>query len=89
MELNVGPLFAILATMSAGLTDASIRRGVQGIPAFVGLHITIFLGIPLLIIASTLTGQIFDMSNMSKQGYILLVGAGLKSLGLALGLSGA
>jgi drug/metabolite transporter (DMT)-like permease len=41
------------------------------------MHITIFVGVPLLAIASTVTGQIKDLPNLSTQAYLLLVGAGL------------
>lgn len=76
----IGPLFAILATISYGLTITSIRRGMQGIPAFLAIHITIFLGIPLLVVAAAVTGQLFGLSNLSTQAYLLLVAAGLNQL---------
>lgn len=48
-----------------------------GISAFLGIHITVFIGIPLLAIAATLTGQLFDLPNLSTKSYILLVTIGL------------
>ena len=41
------------------------------------LYITIFFGIPLLVIAAIITGQLFDLPNISTQGYLLLAAAGL------------
>lgn len=45
-------------------------------PAFVGVHITIFLGVPLLVIAASITGQLSDLPNLSTKNFILLAAAG-------------
>lgn len=68
---------AILSAISFGLSNASTRRGVQGIPAFLGIHITVFVGIPLFVVAATTTGQLLDLVNLSTKSYILLAAAGL------------
>ena len=66
-----------MATINFGLTHAFIRRGVQGIPASVGLYITIFLGIPLLVVAAAVTGQLFHLAELTVRSYILLAAVGL------------
>lgn len=72
----IGPLFALLSTISFGLADAGTRRGVLGIPAFLGIHVTIFFGLPILVIAAAVTGQIFDLPDFSAKSFILLGAAG-------------
>ena len=49
----------------------------QGISPFLGIHITVFVGVPLLAIAATVTGQLFDLPDLSIKGYFLLSVAGL------------
>lgn len=66
-----------MATISGGLTNAFIRRGVQGISAFLGIHITVFVGIPLLAVAATITGQLVDLPKLSTQAYLMLSAAGI------------
>lgn len=48
----------------------------QTIPPFVGTYITVFLGIPLLLIAAATTGQLFDLPTLSTKSLILLGAAG-------------
>jgi drug/metabolite transporter (DMT)-like permease len=50
---------------------------VQTIPAFLGVHITVFVGIPLLVISAAITGQLFDLATLSTKSYLLLAAAGL------------
>jgi drug/metabolite transporter (DMT)-like permease len=73
----IGAFFAILSTISFGLSDAAIRRGLQGISIVGGIYITVFLGIPLLVIAAAITGQLFHLNTLSTTSYILLVASGL------------
>jgi DME family drug/metabolite transporter len=49
---------------------------VQAIPAFVGTYITVFVGLPLLVIAAAITGQLFDLLTLSTKSLILLGTAG-------------
>ena len=46
-------------------------------PPFVGLHIAIFVGTPLLVVAAAVTGQLFDLPTLSTKSYLLLAAAGL------------
>lgn len=73
----MGPLIAILSTISFGLTDALTRRGLERIPASFGIYISIFIGIPLLTVTAALTGQLFDLRQISTNNYFQLAGAGL------------
>jgi drug/metabolite transporter (DMT)-like permease len=75
-RFKIGPLFALLSTISFGLADAGTRRGVLGIPAFLGIHVTIFVGFPLVVIAAAVTGQLFELANLSAKSFILLAAAG-------------
>ena len=46
-------------------------------PPFIGLHITIFLGVPLLVIAAAISGQLLDLPTLSVRSYLLLSVSGV------------
>lgn len=73
----LGVLFAILSAASFGLNTASIRRGVLRGSALQGVYVTVYLGVPLFVLAAAATGQLFKSSLISATGYLLLVIAGV------------
>ena len=73
----LGFLFAIISSASFGMNNAAVRRGVLTGSVTQGLYVTVILGVPLFLVASLVTGQLFDAAAISLRGYLLLVSAGV------------
>ena len=71
-----GILLAILASATFAFNTASMRRGMFKAAASQGLYVTIYLGLLLFVIASAVTGQLFDAGEMSLRDYELLAVGG-------------
>jgi uncharacterized membrane protein len=73
----MGILFTVLSAASFGLNTASVRRGVVRGSAMQGVYVTVFIGVPLFLLAAFVTGQLASFSNITQRGYILLAIAGV------------
>lgn len=74
--MTAGIFLAILASATFAFNTASMRRGMFKAAASQGLYVTIYLGCVLFIIASAVSGQLFDAGEMSLRDYQLLVAGG-------------
>ncbi len=75
--MTVGIILAVLAAASFGFNGATVRRGVSTGAASHGMYVTIFVGLPLFIVASLASGQLFDADRMTANDYGLLIAGGL------------
>ncbi|MEK7216827.1 MAG: DMT family transporter, partial [Chloroflexota bacterium] len=73
----VGAFFAVISTVSFGLHNAAMRRGVLGAAAVQALYVTVILGAPVLLVAAALSGELERAASISPNGYALLAAAGL------------
>ena len=73
----LGALVALFSALSFSLSDVSVRRGVLKAPVSQGAFVTILLGVPLFAIAALVTGQLFDLGELSRKGYVLMGLAGI------------
>ena len=73
----LGGLIAIVAALSFSLSDVSIRRGVARLPVTYGAIVTVLLGVPLFLIATAVTGQLFSIDDLPLKSYFFLGAAGV------------
>jgi drug/metabolite transporter (DMT)-like permease len=74
--MTFGVVFALLASATFALNAASMRRGMATAAASKGLYVTIFVGFALFIVASVVSGQIFDADRVTSREYGFLVAGG-------------
>ena len=75
--LTLGALFAFLAALSFGITDATARRGVISGSPFEALLISIPVGVILFFFASLVTGQLFRVAELPLMSILLLCASGV------------
>jgi drug/metabolite transporter (DMT)-like permease len=73
----LGVLIALLSAFSFSLSDVTVRRGVTRAPVAYGAIVTVLMGVPLFLVACTVTGQIFEVGELSALSYVLLGSAGV------------
>ena len=66
-----------MASAGFGLNLATVRRGLQASPVFLAVFFTVMVGLPLLLVAAAVSGQLFQMSDISGRSYLLLIAAGV------------
>lgn len=74
--MTFGVVFALLASATFALNAASMRRGMATAAASKGLYVTIFVGFGLFVIASVVSGQVFDAGTVAGRDYGFLVAGG-------------
>ncbi|MDA0798855.1 MAG: DMT family transporter [Chloroflexi bacterium] len=74
--MTFGVVFALLASATFALNAASMRRGMATAAASKGLYVTIFVGFGLFVIASVVSGQVFDADTVAGRDYGFLVAGG-------------
>ncbi len=74
--MTFGVVFALLASATFALNAASMRRGMATAAASKGLYVTIFVGFGLFVIASVVSGQVFDADMVAGRDYGFLVAGG-------------
>jgi uncharacterized membrane protein len=74
--VTAGIIFAMLASATFALNQASMRRGIARGAASQGLYVTIFVGVFLFIVASVISGQLFDAGRLENRewGFLILGG---------------
>src|SRR5438067_5608467 len=75
MLLGLG--LTLLSAVGFGLSSVAGRRGMLGGTATQGIFVSGLAGIPLFLLASALSGQLFRASELSLAAYLWLIGAGL------------
>jgi drug/metabolite transporter (DMT)-like permease len=75
--LELGFAFALLSSSSLGLTVVAIRRGVLKGSPIVATLITVLLGVPLFVLATAITGQLFQAGEIQMNGYVALAITGV------------
>lgn len=73
----IGALFAFLSACLQGVNSACLRRGVLTGSASQAMAITVPMGVPLALLAAWLTGQLYQMDELSRQGALFLAGSGI------------
>jgi drug/metabolite transporter (DMT)-like permease len=73
--LGIG--FTIISSFWFGVSTVTLRRGVIGGSAAQGVLLTVLGGVPLFLVAATLTGQIFHASELRPFAYLALACAGV------------
>jgi drug/metabolite transporter (DMT)-like permease len=72
-----GIAVAIASSISYGLNNIAIRRGVLASSASFGLYFTVFAGTLFAVVAALVTGDLFQAGVLSVTDWLLLVMAGL------------
>lgn len=73
----LGALLAVLSAISFSSNNVMARRGLARAAASAGAFITVLLGVPLFLVFSLATRQIFDAGKIPFMGYFLLALAGV------------
>ncbi len=73
----IGTFFAVISTVSFGFHNAAMRRGVLGAAAVQALYVTVILGVPVLLVAAAINGELTQAASITPRGYALLAAAGL------------
>jgi drug/metabolite transporter (DMT)-like permease len=78
----LGVAFAILSAFSFSVNSIFARRGLATAAASAGAYITVLLGAFLFLLASGLSGQLFQADEVSWRGFALLAAAGVIHFGV-------
>ncbi len=78
----VGAFFSLISAMSFSMNSILVRRGMTGASASQGAFITVLIGVPLFLVASLVTGDLFRASDLTLNSYLLLAGAGVVHFGI-------
>jgi len=73
----IGALIALGSAFCFALSDVFVRRGVAKAPVSYGAFVTVLLGVPLFAIGALLFGQLLRVGEISGQGYLYLIAAGI------------
>jgi drug/metabolite transporter (DMT)-like permease len=73
----MGVLFGILSAASFSLNMIAVRRGVLIASATQGMYITIIGGVPLFALSALVTGQLFDIREITSWAWLYLPAAGI------------
>lgn len=77
MNLALGVLCEVLSTASFGLNSVTIRRAtLKGTPTQ-GMYVSVFLGVPLFILAGLISGQLGQLHQFSSPAILMLAAAGV------------
>lgn len=75
--MTLGLVFALLGAFSFSLNSVTMRRGISRGAASQGLYVTVFLGAGLFVIASVLTGQVFDLGSVMASDFAFMAASGV------------
>ncbi len=73
----LGAFLALIAAITFGLNNASIRRGVLTGTVFQALLVTVSLGIVMFLVPALVTGEIARIPNLSQQQLLCFSAAGV------------
>jgi len=84
MELQPGPIFAILTAATFAVSQILVRRAsYQSEESFTSLAISLLIGTPIFVVLVTVSGQWPAFASFTWQQYVLLGAAGLVHLIIA------
>jgi drug/metabolite transporter (DMT)-like permease len=75
--MSLGIVFALLGAFSFSLNSVTMRRGISRGAASQGLYVTVFLGAGLFVVASVLTGQVFDLGSVTANDFAFMGASGV------------
>jgi drug/metabolite transporter (DMT)-like permease len=78
----LGVALALISSLSFSLNSVMARRGLARATASAGAFVTVLLGVPLFLVASLVTGQLFNAVDVPLRGYVLLSAAGVLHFGV-------
>jgi drug/metabolite transporter (DMT)-like permease len=73
----IGAVIALTSAFCFALSDVFVRRGVTKAPVSYGAFVTVLLGVPLFAIGALLFGQLLRVGEISGEGYLYLIAAGI------------
>jgi drug/metabolite transporter (DMT)-like permease len=81
MEIQLGPVFAILTAASFAITQILVRRATyQSDESFTPVAVSMLVGTPIFVIAVTVAGEWGELRSFTWEQYALLCAAGLVHL---------
>ena len=84
MELQLGPIFAILTAATFAVSQILVRRAsYQSEESFTSLAVSMLIGTPIFVVLVTVSGQWPAFTSFTWQQYVLLGAAGLVHLIIA------
>lgn len=73
----IGALLAFLSGCLQGINSACLRRGVLDGSASQAMAITVPMGVPLALLAAWLSGQLYQLDELSRQAALFLAASGI------------
>ena len=70
-------VYVLLSSMSFAMNQAGVRRGMLRGSALQGVYISIWIGVPVLIISAAVSTQLFRAGDLEPRSYLLLVAVGV------------
>ena len=78
----LGAALALMTAFTFSLSNITARRGLAKAAASAGSFVSVLIGVPLFLIASLVTGQIFRANQLSGEAFLLLSVAGILHFGV-------
>ncbi|MDA0798853.1 MAG: DMT family transporter [Chloroflexi bacterium] len=75
--MSLGVVFALLGAFSFSLNSVTMRRGISRGAASQGLYVTVFLGAGLFVVASVVSGQLFDLGSVTANDFVSMAASGV------------
>ncbi|MDA1173734.1 MAG: DMT family transporter [Chloroflexi bacterium] len=75
--MSLGVVFALLGAFSFSLNSVTMRRGISRGAASQGLYVTVFLGAGLFVVASVVSGQVFDLGSVTANDFVSMAASGV------------
>ncbi len=75
--MSLGVVFALLGAFSFSLNSVTMRRGISRGAASQGLYVTVFLGAGLFVVASVVSGQVFDLGSVTANDFVFMAASGV------------
>jgi uncharacterized membrane protein len=73
----IGAFIAFLSACLQGINSACLRRGVLNGSASQAMAITVPLGVPVTLLAAWVSGQLYQLDDLSRRGVLFLAAAGV------------
>ncbi len=70
-------VYVLLSSMSFAMNQAGVRRGMLRGSALQGVYMSIWIGVPVLIISAAISTQLFRAGDLEPRSYLLLVAVGI------------
>ena len=70
-------VYVLLSSMSFAMNQAGVRRGMLRGSALQGVYISIWIGVPVLIVSAAISTQLFRAGDLEPRSYLLLIAVGI------------